>query len=153
MLYRRGPLYPPPQPLDLVSKRLPRAYPLQVQALLPTDCLGANLRFAIWRAQHAATVIPRQTLTRKMQATITQRCTNNYPRTKGGAMQVTCSDKQMGNELTEGAQATSYPRICHDMTTQRQSIQVEMHQAGNYPWTFKQARQCSKVLLSWLLIP
>ena len=65
---REDQLYTPPQPLDLVSKRLPRAYPLQVQTGYP----GANLRFAIRRTQHAATAIPRQTLSHEMQATITK---------------------------------------------------------------------------------
>ena len=116
-------LYTPPQPLDPVSERLPMAHPLQIQALLPTAYPGANLRFAIWRAQHAATAIPRQTLPRKMQTTIIQGCTDNYPTAEGGAMQVTCSDKQTGKELTEGAQATSYHRIPYHMLMQMQNIQ------------------------------
>ena len=44
-------------------------------------------------------------------------------------MQVTCSGKQMGNELTEGAQATSYPQIWRDTIMQRQNIQGEVQRA------------------------
>ena len=41
-------------------------------------------------------------------------------------MRVTCSVRQAGKELAEGAQATSYPPIWRDMIMQIQSIQDEV---------------------------
>ena len=59
--------------------------PCKTKHCYPPVCLGANLRFAIWRAQHAATVIPRQTLSHEMQTAITQGCRDTYPITHDNA--------------------------------------------------------------------